>query len=213
MKKLLFITLVTLILGNGGYLLYDKMPDITASQTPELAVTETPVPEETVIPDSLMLEVPLILQRPELPTGCEIVSATMLLQYEGIEMEASRLALEIPYDQEDPNLGYVGDPFTTGGWTIYPSALEETIRQYIPTAYDMTGATLEDLKQQLSNGKPVVVWLSWMHGFTLHSVIVTGYDENGIFFNDPWTGEAEAWIPTDEFLDMWAGQEFRALSY
>lgn len=220
MKKILLIAMAALMLGNGGYLLYsglketaDAKTTVSASETKQEATTDTIQYVKTEIPEALQLDVPLILQRPQLPTGCEIVSAAMLLQYAGVDLEASQLALEIPYDEEDPNLGYVGDPFTTDGWTIYPNALEDTLRQYIPSAYDMTGATIEDLKQQLSDGKPVVVWLSWLHGFYLHSVIVTGYDENGIIINDPWTGEAGAWISTEEFLEMWADQEYRALSF
>ncbi|MDD2370819.1 MAG: C39 family peptidase [Firmicutes bacterium] len=171
--------------------------------------------QESVSLESVLLNVPLILQRPLLPTGCEIVSTIMMMEYNGVSLSASELAKEIPYDNSNPSLGYVGDPFGKGGWTIYPEGIVETVSKYIPTAKVLTvnGDGIEELKEQLNEGKPVVVWLSKIHGFLLHSVIVTGYNQEGIYFNDPWTGRKNDWLTNNVFIDYWSNQEYRALSY
>lgn len=184
-----------------------------AIQTNEASTATVAAAPALQLQSTILLDVPILLQKPDLPTGCEIVSTTMLLQYAGADISAVELAGILPYDDEDPSLGYVGDPYTTDGWTIWPEALIGTVREYLPEAEILTGASLEELQKKIDEGSPVVVWLSWMHGFGIHSVLVTGYDDSGLYYNDPWTGEQNAWISTAEFLDMWADQDYRAISY
>ncbi|WP_252899057.1 C39 family peptidase [Secundilactobacillus odoratitofui] len=70
----------------------------------------------------MQLNVPLIAQRPELPTGCEITAVTMMLKYIGADVTKVQLAKEMPYDASDCDKGFVGDPFTDNGNSIYPPA-------------------------------------------------------------------------------------------
>ena len=222
MIKFITIPLLTIVVLTGALKLWDNqidsqqdspiIEDIAYLSTEYIEVPEVET-KEKLAPEKILLNVPLLLQRPTLPTGCEIVSTTMMLDYMGIDVDPVKLAEEIPYDKNDPSLGYVGNPFTDGGWTIYPEAMIETIMKYLPTAKVMTGVSMDELKEQLALEKPVVVWLSGMHGYTIHSVIVTGYDMKGIYYNDPWSGEKNAWISNDDFLTMWSDQEYRALSY
>ncbi|MDD2370821.1 MAG: C39 family peptidase [Firmicutes bacterium] len=220
-KSIIFNILIIAVIG--GVILFWKLGTIKnlevskETSTIELSsnyVEEAPIlPEVETILEEKILNVPLLLQRPDLPTGCEIVSTAMMVQYNSINLTGVQLAREIPYDSSNPSLGYVGDPFTTNGWTIYPEALLETVQQYLPTTKVLEVTTLDKLKEQIVQEKPIVVWLSDMHGFTIHSVIITGYDQTGLFYNDPWTGEKNAWISNDDFINMWADQEYRALSY
>lgn len=220
-KSIIFNILIIAVIG--GVILFWKLGTIKnlevskETSTIELSsnyVEEAPIlPEVETILEEKILNVPLLLQRPDLPTGCEIVSTAMMVQYNSINLTGVQLAREIPYDSSNPSLGYVGDPFTTNGWTIYPEALVETVQQYLPTTKVLEVTTLDKLKEQIVQEKPIVVWLSDMHGFTIHSVIITGYDQTGLFYNDPWTGEKNAWISNDDFINMWADQEYRALSY
>ncbi len=214
---------LVLIVVLGGILIFWKVQTIENIELREESnniemnmnyVDEKPALSQFIpIIEEKILDVPLILQRPELPTGCEIVSTAMMVQYNDINITGMELAKKIPYDSSNPSLGYVGNPFTINGWTIYPEALVETVQQYLPMVKVLIGTTVDNLKEQIVHEKPIVIWLSDMHGFTIHSVIVTGYDQSGIFYNDPWTGEKNAWISNDEFMNMWANQEYRALSY
>ena len=73
--------------------------------------------EEKRLPRSVILDVEAIYQEPELPTGCESVALTMLLQYEGFELDKTTIAEEYLIYSENWNFdeGYVGDPASYEG--------------------------------------------------------------------------------------------------
>lgn len=217
-KKKLLTSLIMAVLLLSLFLIGNGKTDEETKKRDNNQITEQTQQEleenvPFVVPEKALLDVPLELQGKILPTGCEIVSASMMINYYGIKTTGTSLAKEIPYDERNPSLGYVGSPFTTGGWTIYPEALATTVVNYIPTARDMTGMSLDDLKEQIAGGKPVLVWMKGMHGYIIHSIIVTGYDEKGIFYNDPLKGKKNDWLDYEDFLEMWSGEEYRSLSY
>ncbi|MCC3648543.1 C39 family peptidase [Cytobacillus oceanisediminis] len=159
------------------------------------------------------LNVPLVKQLPELPTGCEITAITMMLQYKGVNADKVKLAKEMPKHYSSPYLGYVGDPFTKFGWTIYPTALMGITKKYAGSSVNLSKKSNATIEKQLYNRKPVVVWVSPMHGFTVHAITLTGYDNNDYYYNDPWTGQKSAKISKKEFNKIWSNQEKRAISY
>lgn len=44
------------------------------------------------------INVPLIAQRPELPSGCEVTSLAMALKFYGVNVSKTTLANKMPYD-------------------------------------------------------------------------------------------------------------------
>ncbi len=165
------------------------------------------------VPALKILDVPIIAQRPELPTGCEITATTMLFNYAGANVNKVTLAYEMPKHPSNPNLGFVGSPFLTSGWTVNPPALMNLYRKYLGSAVDLTGSDMRTLEYYVSRNKPVVVWVSSFYGFSVHAITVTGYDSNYIFYNDPWSGVKNARIDRSLFMIRWSGQSFRAMSY
>jgi len=163
--------------------------------------------------NKIKMNVPLVSQLPELPTGCEITAVTMMLQYKGISVDKVKLAREMLKHPWDPSKGYVGDPFTTKGWTIYPSALTGLVKKYAGNAEILTGKSQSFIQGNLSKNKPIVVWVSPMHGFSVHALVLTGYDQLNYFFNDPWTGEKDVKISKNEFNRIWSNQGKKAISY
>ncbi|MEH6906010.1 C39 family peptidase, partial [Neobacillus drentensis] len=161
----------------------------------------------------IKLNVPLISQRPELPTGCEITAVTMMLQYKGVRVDKVTLANKMPKHSHNPNLGYVGNPYTKRGWTIYPSALMGLVKSYAGSAKNLTGTSNRNIEKQLVNNKSIVVWVSRMHGFSVHALVLTGFDQNYYYYNDCWTGEKNAKISKKEFNRLWGNQSKRAISY
>jgi uncharacterized protein YvpB len=130
-------------------------------------------PKDIELKKSILIEAPLVLQNPELPSGCELTALTMLLQFYGVKKGKMDLLPEMKTDNTpihwgkngaieywgNPNLGYVGD--ITGkqkGFGIYHKALFELLATYIPTAVDLTGSPFNKLQEKLSDGTPVVVW-------------------------------------------------------
>ncbi|HBQ63892.1 MAG TPA: hypothetical protein DD727_03010 [Clostridiales bacterium] len=176
-----------------------------------------------VLTGNVRLKVPFVSQWPELPTGCEITAAAMLLQYYGLPADKYDMAwnyLDINsyfyYDEfgvlfgPDPNDYFIGDPETFGGYGCFAPVIVRSMNRYLQdrnsslTAYNMTGCLFSDLIGWLEKGMPVLVWASgymtdlfisdsWMlpsgERFTWpgneHCLVLTGYDENGLWFNDP----------------------------
>lgn len=155
------------------------------------------------IRSSVLLDVPVLSQRKlGYPTGCEIVSVGMMIGYETeTEVDIHSLVSEMPYS-DDPNEGFRGDPATTAGFTIFPSALVDLVTAHIGSAIDMSGCTLDELKEKLNEDAPIVVWVSGL-GFNVHVVCLTGYDTDGFFYNDPWSGRKDVKIKYDDFENIW----------
>lgn len=160
----------------------------------------------------IKLNVPIISQRPQLPTGCEITAVTMMLKYKGAKVDKVTLAKKMPRSS-NPNKGYVGNPFTRHGWTIYPPALMKLVKKYAGSSVNLTGKSNATIEKQLRSNKPIVVWVSPMHGFNVHALVLTGYDQKYYYFNDCWTGEKNVKISKKEFNGMWGNKAKRAISY
>ncbi|AMP21468.1 hypothetical protein AZF37_09815 (plasmid) [endosymbiont 'TC1' of Trimyema compressum] len=161
----------------------------------------------------IILNVPIVSQLPELPTGCEVAAITMVLNYNNININKVELAYEMPLDNNNPNYGYVGNPFTKHGWTINPPALMSFLKQYLNSSLDMTGFSLSAIEKQIIDNKPVVTWCSGFHGFTVHTIVITGFNESYFYYNDPWTGEKNKKISKLIFKKQWEEQGCKAISY
>lgn len=136
--------------------------------------TDSPQGEEQeVLPPSARLSAPAINQYPELVSGCEVTSLTMMLQFYGLDVDKMQMAAEMPLDltplQRDkdgsiaywgnPNTGFVGE--VTGkarGFGIFHTALFKQLQEHIPEAIDMTGGDFSEIERQIANGIPVVAW-------------------------------------------------------
>jgi uncharacterized protein YvpB len=163
--------------------------------------------------DTVLMDVPMIPQLPELPTGCEIVSVAQMLSYAGVRVDKTLLAQQMPRDVWDPALGFIGDPFSWGGWTIYPPALTDLVAAYVGSARDLTGSSIDEIRAHLSSGRPVVVWVGGIDGFDLHAVVLTGFTDEEFFYNDCWSAEKNAAMPTAAFIYCWSLTGNHALSY
>jgi uncharacterized protein YvpB len=122
------------------------------------------------------LDVPLIKQRPELPTGCEGVALTMALQYYGINVDKQTIVDQMPLDATlatrnedgsiktwgDPEDGFVGDP-RDDGITINPNPLKQVLDQYRNGGIALYGKDFSVVQNYVASGKPVLVWFTISH--------------------------------------------------
>lgn len=166
----------------------------------------------TQIPENYKMNVVSIRQLPELPTGCEITAVTMMLRFHGAHVNKIQMANEMPRAVNgDPDTGFVGSPFTKSGVTINPPALMGLVKKYAGSAVNLTGASTEQLKDYLSRNHPVVIWGTF-DGFSIHALTLTGYNQSGFYYNDPWSG-AKRWM-TDEFLvKHWSDLNRQAITF
>lgn len=177
-----------------------KLSSPPSIQPPSMAPTPEPTPAKAVL-----LDVPA-LNQVELgyPLGCEIVSLTMMISYTK-QVELADIYTGLPRG-ENPNEGFRGDPASTSyGWTIFPKALIPLTEQYLDTALDMSACETEDLKDKLREQKPVMVWVVGL-GWPVHCICLSGFDENGFYYNDPANGAKDVFISNDDFYEIWTKQ-------
>lgn len=159
----------------------------------------------------LRLNVPVIAQRPQLPTGCEITATAMMLRYSGAAVTKTALAREMPRSK-NPNKGFVGNPYSKSGWWIYPGGLMKLVKRHAGSAINMTGATFGKIKAQINQDHPVVVWVNGVDGFVNHALTVTGYSTKRVYYNDPWTAKRDS-MGITTFQKHRRHDGYRALSY
>ena len=164
------------------------------------------------LPDAFRLDVDNIMQRPELPMGCEVTSLTIVLNYHGYDVKKGYLSDNfLKKGASSPDAGFIGNPRSWGGWYCYSKPIVNCANDYLKSvgsesrARNLTGTKFEDLFYELVVGRPVVIWgtLSmgspstrgrWSNGYpryvNLHCLVLTGYDKTKdlVYIADPLAG-------------------------
>ena len=171
-----------------------------------------------------MIDVAHIRQMPELARGCEVTSLAMLLNFKGVEIDKMILAEEVERHENNPYKGFVGDiySFAKPGYAVYNGPIFDLLHKYLPeTAMNMTYCDFEDLYYLIDSDNPIWVITNSSYAplpgsrfviqptdegnilitYSEHSVLVTGYDERYIYFNDPlgYISKAEK----TKFIEAW----------
>ena len=119
------------------------------------------------------IQVPYIDQSVKYPTGCESVSAVMLLQYLGYEISVDEFIskyLECR-DMEmregvlygpDPNECFCGSPYDEDSYGIYAGGLKKALDKAAGDSYcfeDESGTPIEELlRKYIDQDMPVIFW-------------------------------------------------------
>jgi uncharacterized protein YvpB len=186
---------------------------------------------------------PHIKQLPELARGCEVTSLAMMLQHAGTNVGKLQLAKEInkiPFKSNglngSPYDGFVGNIYTFSepGLGVYHGPIQKLAEKYLPgRTVNLTGSNFSELYRMLDKGMPVwVITNSWFkelpasqfrtwqtsHGplkitYREHSVLVTGYDSNYIYFNDPLYHQGNRAVKKSDFIAAWSQMGKQAISY
>ncbi len=134
----------------------------------------------------------------------------------------------------NPHNGFVGrmDTLEGNGLGVYNEPIEELLRKYVPdSTINLTGLEFEDLFYYLNSNVPV--WIitnatfnrlpasefeTWHTAdgpieitYREHSVLVTGYDDNYIYFNDPYGYTSKA--GRKGFIEAWKQMGRQAVTY
>jgi uncharacterized protein YvpB len=186
--------------------------------------------EGNYIPEGYaMLDVEEILQNPELPTGCESVALTALLKYYGFtDLDKTYIADNylIYSSTGDCKDGFIGDPHTTKGAGCFSNVMRQVADNYLYdqnanlAAYDLSGATINELLQSLDYGDPVLIWTTinmvepsidksdlmvgdYEFYHNEHCVVLMGYNLDGekLYIMDPLEGIVERDL--DDFYDIY----------
>lgn len=169
--------------------------------------------QEEAASDAVLLDVDNILQNPELPNGCEITAATIVLNYLGfpvdkVTMAEQYLPRQAEYWATDPDEAFMGNPAWLLAYYCNAGPVVEAVNAYLEDqgadyrAVDISGSPAEELYEWVEQGVPVIVWTT--HGCTAptystnfmmadgslpysnsHCVVLTGYDSEGCYVADP----------------------------
>jgi len=192
----------------------------TFTYTP--AVAETEIYQATSFPDEYYIE-DIKGHRQYFKLGCEASAAVDWAEYFGTAINEYDFQYGMPIS-DNPNLGFVGNvndpwgqvpPYSYG---VHAEPVAALLREYGLSASAVKDFTLDQLKEQIANGHPVIVWVigNCVGGVPYqyqdkngnyvlvaayeHVIIVTGYNSdtiryinNGIYYD----------IPSDVFENSW----------
>ncbi len=127
--------------------------------------------------EEVFMPVPLILQNPELPNGCEITAMAAVLQHYGYE--ANHLVLsddflpKAPFYRvngvlygADPDVAFSGNPRDAHGWYAFAPPTALAANRYLESvngnhlAKDITGSSRDEIMALVESGKPVAIWVT-----------------------------------------------------
>lgn len=129
----------------------------------------------TIEVTEMNLNVPVLLQTPELPNGCEITALTSLINFYGDPINKVTLSDQFlpksPFYKKgnkvygaDPNIAFSGDPKDAGGWFVYAAPTVKAGQDYFKSVSsdllvtDLTGSNQEQIMDYVMKGIPVAVW-------------------------------------------------------
>jgi uncharacterized protein YvpB len=155
--------------------------------------------------------------------SCESSAASMAAQYLGVDLSEAEVLAALPLD-DNPYLGFRGNvdgpPGGIEDYGVYAGPILEILNNWGLQAHSIEGG-LGGIKAAIARGNPVIAWVTYdclartpveaiIDGETVtlvpyqHAVVVSGYNDEGVWANDPWDG-LEDFYPTQDFV--------RALGY
>lgn len=174
--------------------------------------------------------VPLINQFPELPTGCEVTSSTMLLNFYGVDINKETLANEIlkaplpvlrngRVEGESPYEYFIGNPRDKKAFGVFNKPIFNLISKYME-AENITGCEFSQVIEKVKDGQPVMAWITreltevqytsswyvkneefwWPKGE--HTIVITGVEGDTIIVNDPYDGKEKRY-ELQRFKRIW----------
>lgn len=199
---------------------------VTPTQLPptDKLVTAVPTPTPTpAYPESHFIY-PIVGHKQEYPLSCEASAASDWANFFGVSIYESSIQFALP-SSDNPDYGFVGQVLTDAWGQIPPYAYgvhagpiaDALIEMGLP-AKAVKNYSLEEVKQKLSENKPIIVWVIGNMVYSEpvefidsqgrsvivapyeHVVILTGYNQthmrymnNGRFID----------TPIDVFLNSW----------
>lgn len=136
----------------------------------------------------------------------------------------------------NPNDGFIGDmySYSNPGYGVYHEPIKNLADRFLPgQIVDLTGKDFNYLKIYLSQDIPIWIIInttykklpetafeSWQTPdgelkitYKEHSVLITGYDDKYIFFNDPISGIKNRKVLKEDFIKAWKQMGSQAITY
>ena len=158
-----------------------SVPEVQPSTTgtTAAAVLTQPPTEPATLPDEYLVDtmpeahqitVDFVSQYPELPTGNEITSLTMVLNYLGFEVEKETLANNYLTCAETGmatfSQAYIGSPFDDYGMGCFAPVIVDAAQKYLHSQGSgrhvkvLNADDFDDILHRVASNYPVLVWVS-----------------------------------------------------
>ncbi len=155
-------------------------------------------------------------QRQSHNLSCESAAASMAAQYHGVALSEADVLSALPFDA-NPNLGFRGNvDGPTGGiddYGVYANPILEILQARGLQARSVPGG-LAGIRAAIARGNPVIAWVTYDCAVSTpttatiagqqvtlvplqHAVVVTGYNADGVWANDPWDGQEDYYTNAD----------------
>lgn len=145
----------------------------TAPIQTTVTTTTTTLPQEylvSTLPDSYQISVTALTQYPELPTGNEITSLTMVLNFLGFNITKENLANNFLTCAQRGTAtfsqAFIGSPFNSDGLGCFAPVIVDTAQKYLNSVNSgryvksLNANDFEDLLWEVASNHPVLVWVS-----------------------------------------------------
>ncbi len=167
------------------------------------------------------------------PLSCESRAAVDWAAFFGVTISEYDFLHALP-TSDNPEKGFVGSYNGIWGnippdsYGVHPPPVAETLRAFGVPAEARSGLTWDDLRREISEGRPVIIWViaqMWpgepiaytaKDGETTmvarfeHTMILTGYNKSSVEVVDALTGKTKYFF-LDAFLDSWSVLGSRAI--
>jgi bifunctional autolysin len=172
---------------------------------------------------------PVARQKQTHNLSCESSAASMVAAYHGVNLTEADALAAIPLD-DNPHLGFRGNvDGPTGGiqdYGVYAGPILDLLASHGLSASLVEGG-LEGVRAATSRGNPVIAWVTYnclpstptettIGGQSVklvpnqHVVVVTGFNAEGFWANDPWDGK-EDFYPNADFDRAMAYFDYMAI--
>ena len=148
--------------------------------------------------------------------SCESSASSMAAQYHGVSLSEAEIAAALPRN-DNPHLGFRGNiDGPTGGiedYGVYAEPIAAVLNSHGLRASPLQGG-LDGILAALARGNPVIAWVTYnciastpvtlnIDGQPVvlvpwqHAVVVTGYNGEGVWANDPYDGREDFYARAD----------------
>jgi|GEM_PF-1460337 uncharacterized protein YvpB len=157
-----------------------------------------------------IIDVPYISQEGSYSTGCELVSASMVLQYYGCHASVEDVVKNTPSSNlqqkggkfygDDPAKSFIGDPTSESGFGCFAPVVVSVMNTFLSKsdkiAINITGNEFNSLIPYIQRGDPVIVWATMR--------MLPPYQGNSWIINE--TGKTFVW-PAREHCLVFVGYD------
>lgn len=170
-----------------------KAATTVVTEATALTTTATTLPQEHLVetlPGSYKIDVPVIYNEPELPTGSEVTSLAMVLNYLGFDADKQVLAKSfLPCAERGEatfSQAFIGSPFESDGMGCFAPVIAETAQRYLSsqgsgrTVKVLNADSFDDVLLRVASGHPVIVWVNSNLELRQEEYCFTVYSTGGI---------------------------------